>query len=102
MQEAGVISGSMEGIIARYFQVSSVELKETTTDLDSHADSPVVGDNAIILFHINKTVRLSYFTKALGDINKVPTVVTAAAYTDVVIGVTYFLVIRNALYMKGM
>ena len=72
MQEAGAISRLMEGIIARYFQISSVELNETTTDLDSHADSPVVGDNAIILFHTNKTVRLSCFTKVLGDIKKVP------------------------------
>ena len=102
MQEAGVISRSMEGIIARYFQVSSVEMNETTTDLDSHADSPVVGDNTIIVFHTNKTVRLSCFTIGLGDIKKVSAVVTAAEYTDVVTGVTYLLVIRNALYMKGM
>ena len=79
-----MISRSMEGIIARYFQVSSVETNETTTDLDSHADSPVVGDNAIILFHTNKTVRVSGFTKALGDISKVPVVVAAVAYTDVI------------------
>ena len=102
MQEAVVISRSMEGIIARYFQVSSVETNETTTDLDSHADSPVVGDNAMILFHTNKTVRVSGFTKALGDISKVPVVVAAVAYTDAITGITYLLVISNALYMKGM
>ena len=102
MQEAVVISRSMEGIIARYFQVSSVETSETTTDLDSHADSPVVGDNAMILFHTNKTVRVSGFTKALGDISKVPVVVAAVAYTDAITGITYLLVISNALYMKGM
>ena len=77
-------------------------MNETTTDLDSHADSLVVGDNAIILFHTSKTVRVSGFTKELGDINKVPVVVTAVAYTDAVTGVTCLLVISNALYMKGM
>ena len=102
MQEAGVISRSMEGIIARYFQVSSVELNKTTTDLDSHADSPGVGDNAIILFYTNKTVRVSDFTKALEDINTVPVAVAVVAYTDAVTGVTYLLVISNALYMKRM
>ena len=102
MQEAGVISRSMEGIIVRCFQVSSVKLNETTTDIDIHADSPVVGDNAIILFHTSKTVRVLGFTKELGDINKVTMVVVAVAYTDVVTGVTYLLVISNALYMKGM
>ena len=102
MQEAGVISRSMEGITARYFQVSSVELYETTNDLDSHADSPVVGDNDIILFHMNKIVRVSGFTKALGDIDKALVVVAAVAYTDEITRVTYLLVISNAFYMKGM
>lgn len=74
----------MEVIIARYFQVSSVELNEATTDIDSHADSLAVGDNVNILFYTNKTVRVSGFTKALGDINKVSVVVAAIAYTDVV------------------
>ena len=74
----------MEGIIARYFQVSSVKLNDTTTDLDSHADSPIFGDNAILLFHTSTTVRVSGFIKELGDINKVPVVVTAVVYTDTV------------------
>ena len=100
MQEAGVISRSMEGIISQYFQVSPVELNETTTDLDSHADSPVVGDNTSILVYTNKTVHVSDFTKALVDINKVLVVVAAVAYTDAVTGVTCFLVTSNALYMK--
>ena len=91
----------MEDIIARYFQVSLVEINERTTDLDSHADSPVVGNNATILLHTNKTVRVSGFTKALGDISKVPVVVAVVAYTDTITGVTYLLVISNALYMKG-
>ena len=102
MKEAGIISRSMEGIVARYSQVSSVELNETTTDIDSHADSPIVGDNTSILFYTNKTVRVSGFTKALGDINKVPVVVAAVAYTDTVTEVTYLLVISNVIYMKGM
>ena len=91
----------MEDIIAQYFQVSLVEINETTTDLDSHADSPVVGDNATIHLHTNKTVRVSGFTEVLGDISKVPVVVAVVAYTDTITGVTYLLVISNALYMKG-
>ena len=92
----------MEGIIARYFQVSPVELNETTTDLDSHTGSPVVGDNTSILLYTNKTVCVSDFMKTLVDINKVLVIVAAVAYTDVVTGVTCLLVISNALYMKRM
>ena len=92
----------MEGIIVRYFQVPSVEINETTTDLDSHAESQVVSDNATILFYTNKTLLVSGFKKAIGDISKGPVVVAAVVYTDTITGVTYLLVISNTLYMKGM
>ena len=70
----------MESIIARYCQIFSVELNKTTTNLDSHTDSPVVGDNTTILFYTNKTVRVSGFTKVLGDIDNMPVLFAEVAY----------------------
>ena len=92
----------MESIIARYYQIPAVDMEDTTTDLNSHADSPVVGDNATILFLTNKTVRVSGFTKVLGNIAKIPVVVAAITYTDTITGVIYLLIINNSLYMKEM
>lgn len=51
------------------------------TDLDSHADSPVVGINAKILSYANKYVNVWGFTKALGSISKAPVVNVAVTYT---------------------
>ena len=65
----------MKNIIARYYKISTGNIEETTTDLDSHADSLIDGDNATIIFHTNKTVRVSAFTKAPGNITNVPIVV---------------------------
>ena len=54
----------MENIIARYYNIFTVIMEETTTDLDKYADSPIVCDNATIIFHTNKTVRVLAFAKA--------------------------------------
>ena len=101
-QDTKVLSRSTESIIARYCQIFSVELNKTTTDLHSHADSFVVSDNATILFYTNKTVKVSGFTKVLGDIDNTPILFAEVVYKDETTGVTYRLVINNVLYMKGM
>ena len=71
-------------------------------ELDSHADSPVVGKHARILERTDKTVKVSGFTEDLGGSLSVPVVNAAVAYDCDTTGNTYILIIHNALYLKNM
>jgi hypothetical protein len=72
------------------------------TELDSHADSPVVGINAKILKYMNRDVTVSGFTDTLGNISKVPIVQAAVIYDCEYSGKSYVLHINNALFIKNM
>lgn len=72
------------------------------TELDSHADSPVVGRHAKILSYTGQTANVSGFTKDLGKCLSVPIVTAAVAYNDEYSGLTSILLIHNALYIKSM
>ena len=72
------------------------------TDLDSHADSPVVGINAKILSHTGKHVNVWGFSKALGSKPKVPVVNAAVTYTCEYTGESIILLVNNALYFEDM
>ena len=75
---------------------------ESATELDSHADSPVLGQNAIIIETTSKTVLVSGFTSDLGKPLRVPVVNSVVAYNWKFTGENYILVIYNALHMKSM
>ena len=72
------------------------------TELDSHADSPVVGRNVHILEDTGKTANVSGFTKDLGKCMSVPIVTAAVAYDNEYTGETSILIIHNALHMTSM
>ena len=72
------------------------------TELDSHADSPVVGQGARVLEHTGRTVRVSGFSGELGSALTVPVVHAAVAYDCEITGKTHILVIHNALYLRSM
>ena len=74
----------------------------SATELDSHADSPVVGRNCYIIEHTGKTVKVSGFTKELGNPLEVPVVNAAVAYDCDSTGQTHILIICNALYFPQM
>ena len=76
--------------------------EEARTDLDSHADSPVVGRNAKILSYTDKFVNVWGFSKALGKKSKVPVVNAAVTYTSEYSGESVVLLIHNALYFEDM
>ena len=76
--------------------------KITATELDSHADSPVVGKHSKILETSPRTAMVSGFTTELGKPLCVPIVTAAVAYEDGYTGKVYTLVIHNALYLKSM
>ena len=72
------------------------------TELDSHADSPVVGSNVAIINYTGKYMNVSGFTENLGECKSIPVVDCAIAYDCTHQNKTYILRINNALYIKEM
>ena len=72
------------------------------TELDSHADSPVVGKNCKILHYTGQQVNVAGFSDTLGECKSIPVVNCALAYDCTITQQTYILLIYNALYMKTM
>ena len=74
---------------------------EPRTDLDSHANMPVVGRNAYVLSNTGKMVDVSPFTPDYKPM-RVPIVDSAVKYACPFSGKEYILVIRNALHVPTM
>ena len=89
-------------LMSRISSASESPIQYSSLELDSHADSPVVGKHAFILRHTGKQVRVSGFTDQLGSPLLVPVVDAALIYECNVTGEKYLIVIHNALYMKSM
>ena len=66
----------------------------SATELDSHADSPVVSKYARILETTENTAMVSGFTSDLGDHMQVPIVIAAVAYDYEYTGKTHIMVIH--------
>ena len=71
-------------------------------ELDSHADSAVVGSNCYVLRRTGKTANVRGFSSELGKPLSVPFVDALVAYDDPVSGDTILLKIFNALYVKSL
>ena len=76
--------------------------KTTATELDSHADSPVIGRYSKILEDTSRKATVSGFTTELGKPLTVPVVNAAVVYNCEVTGKAYILVICYALYFQNM
>ena len=74
----------------------------STIELDSHADSAVVGRAARILERTGKVVNVSGFTDKLGKPLRVEVVHAALVYDCHVTGKVYLCIIRNALHVPEM
>ena len=72
------------------------------TELDSHADSPVVGSCCYVLGNTGRSVNVSGFTDKLGTPLNVDVVDVAVTYNDPFEGDTYLLIIKNALHVPLM
>ena len=81
---------------------SSDEDVITATELDSHADSPVVGKNVVILESLNKSVTVSGFSSEIGKPIRVKVVNAAVAYDCDITGETHIMVLYNALHIPSM
>ena len=74
---------------------------ESRTELDSHANMPVVGREALIVEQSGKTVEVSPFTPDYKPI-KVEVVNAVVQYDSLLDGKEYMLVIQNALHVPLM
>ena len=74
---------------------------ESRTELDSHANIPVVGREALVVEHSGKTVEVSPFTPDYEPI-KVEVVNAIIQYDSPLDGKEYILVIQNALRVPSM
>ena len=74
---------------------------ESCTELDSHANMPVVGKHAYIIAKTGKKVDVSPFTPDYKPLT-VPLVDATVKYDNPYNGKTYILVLRNALYVPLM
>ena len=90
-------------------QIATANMKYSTdntivsaTELDSHADSPVVGKYARIVEETGKYVNVSGFTKSLGKPLSASVVTAAVAYDCEISGDTYIMIIHNALHINEM
>ena len=83
----------------RIAQVSTKDDETSAIELDSHADSPVVGKHASIIRKTAKQVNVSGFTVRLGSAIPVD-VIDAAVVYDCETGNSYLMIIHNALYLE--
>ena len=75
--------------------------RESRTELDSHANMPIVGKEALVVEQSGKTVEVSPFTPDYKPI-KVEVVNAVVQYDSPLDGKEYMLVIRNALCVPSM
>lgn len=71
-------------------------------ELDSHADTCTIGANCRILAYTNKSCEVSPYHPKYKAVQNVPIVQAGTAYTHPDTGITYILVINQALYMEGL
>jgi hypothetical protein len=75
---------------------------EHPTDLDSHADTCVVGKNALIVHLLNKKVNVTGFDPSLGKVKDLDLVSAALAYDCPATGETVILIIHQAVHVPTM
>ena len=84
-------------------QLARVTKRETTVynrmEMDSHADTVVLGQNCTILSYTGRECDVSPYTDSYEAIKGVPIVSGATAWTSQVDGQTYILVFHEALWM---
>ena len=87
----------------RYRIVAVIELggESSSLELDSHADSPVLGSEALIIRTHDRKVRVNGFILALGS-KMVDVVDAVIAYECKLTGKVLIMIIRNGLHLKEM
>ena len=96
------VTGIFAATICHRIAASSEEVDEGQLELDSHADSPVLGKGAIIVRKTDRTVSVKGFADEIGNPISVPVVDGLVAYDCEYSGETRLLIIRNALHLPSM
>ena len=68
-------------------------------ELDSHADTIVLGSNCVILHHTGKVCEVSPYSDDYEAIKNVPVVCSAMLWTDTVDNQEYILIFNESLWM---
>jgi hypothetical protein len=83
------------------YNVSGLGSYNSRTDLDSHADTTVLGMHCLVVYKTNRTADVSPFLPELGKAEKVPIIQGAIAY-DNPDGETIILIVNQALYIPAL
>ena len=75
--------------------------KETTFELDSHADTSVLSGGALVFSDFNEPINVQGYNPSLG-IKTYKTITGAVGYCDPVSGSIYHLVIHQSIYIQGL
>ena len=96
------MSPSFAALICQRIAASVDEADHGRMELDSHADSPVLGKGALIVRETGKRVSVKGFADELGKSLSVPVVDGVVAYDDEYDGSRHLIMIRNALSVPSM
>ena len=97
-----MIDGPLARIIKHRVAITNVNNYGTLKlELDSHADSPVVGNGAHVLEHTGKKVSVSGFTDELGKPMLVDVVHAVITYDCAQTGMSYPMLINNAILVPS-
>ena len=88
--------------IATAKNTSTSNILHSAIELDSHADSPVVGRSAFVIEKLGRKVKVAGFSDALGEPLLVDVVNAAVVYDCVMTGRSYVMILRNALHIPSM
>ena len=89
-------------ICSSSIDTSNDTIEVSRTELDSHANMVVVGQNAFIINNTGKTAEVSPFTSSYDALKNVPIVDAIIAFDCPITNKAYLLVCHNALYVSSM
>ena len=87
--------------IRQIVALTSLHNHETRMELDTHADTTVLGRNCLLIQDFDKTVSVTGWY-ALAGATKCRTVSGVVAYDHPVTGQAYMLVFHQAIYLESM
>jgi hypothetical protein len=96
---AAHVSSIRRQITRKLSRVRTDVIVHNHMELDSHADTAVLGRNCTILNYTGRECDVSPYTDSYEAIKNVPIVTGATAWTSQTTGETYILVINEALWM---
>ena len=96
-----IIAAMNTAAVVADIDVTEETSPESRTDLDSHANMPVVGSGAYVIAELNKKMEVSPYSPSYEPL-MIPLVDAAIKYECPYTGKEYILVIRNALYVPEM